>query len=414
MNRLVVIYDSHIPGQNPSEPGLTWRLMEDGNWMGQAEAGTLESLKEAQEASHAEVWLAVASDEIVMQQAHFDASQRRHLAKLMPYELEELIIGNVDDFHFAYGSLHADKVAVAYTPMDWLSALLEQFDLADIEVAVCTPLPLLLPWAEGTWSLRWLGGEAPVEVRYAHDLAFTVPLAILADSLLSLVGSSEEDDIPDQIKLLGQNFEDLQTLQEQLPERLQERATSAQWDQWLSLSLDLLPALNLRQQELSRTLPIARWWQTWKPAAIVAGVALGIYLVSNWVTLAQLKGEQREYLAASEQAYRSVVPQGSLVEPERQLASQLSRYKSSSSDDSDGAVALLATVGPVLNINKDLTIRNLHYVDGDMRLNIESPDFQQIDQLRSTLENQRLQAELLGTSSVDDGVQARLRIRSAP
>ena len=414
MNRLVVIYDSQIPGQNPSEPGLTWRLMEDGNWMGQAEAGTLEGLVQAQKNSQAEVWLAVASDEIVMQQAHFDASQRRHLAKLMPYELEEQIIGDVDEFHFAYGAIHADKVAVAYTPQLWLTKLLEQFELAGLEVAVCTPLALLLPWSEGTWTLRWLGGSAPVEVRYSHDLAYTVPLAILADSLAALGNSSESEQGPEQIKLLGQNFEDLQTLQEQLPENLQDRATSAQWDQWLSLSLELLPPLNLRQQELSRTLPIARWWQTWKPAAIVAAITLGIYLVSNWITLAQLKSEQKRYITASEQAYRSVVPQGSMVEPEKQLASQLSRYKTTSGEEGGGAVALLATVGPVLHENKSLTIRNLHYVDGDMRLNIESPDFQQIDRLRSSLENQRLQAELLGTSSVDEGVQARLRIRSAP
>lgn len=414
MNRLVVIYDNQIPGQSPSDPGLTWRLMEDGNWMGSAEAGTIEGLKQAQESSHAEVWLAVSSDDIVMQQAHFDASQRRHLAKLMPYELEEQIIGDVDEFHFAFGAIHNDKVAVAYTPMEWLAQLLELFELADIEVAVCTPLPLLLPWTEGTWSLRWLGGSAPVEVRYAQDLAYTIQLNNLAESLLSLVGDGDGDEIPEQIKLLGQNFEDLQTLQEHLPERLQEHATSAQWDQWLSLNVELLPALNLRQQELGRALPIARWWQTWKPAAIVAGVALAIYLVGNWATLSQLKGEQRQYLAESEQAYRSVMPQGAIVEPEKQLKTQLSRFKTNDSSDGAGAVALLAAVSPILNTNKDLTIRNLHYVEGDMRLNIESPDFQQIDQLRASLEDQSLQAELLGTSSVDDGVQARLRIRSTP
>lgn len=413
MNRLVVIYDSHIPGQNPSDPGLTWRLMEDSNWMGPAEAGTMEGLKQAQLSSHAEVWLAVSSDEIVMQQAFFDASQRRHLAKLMPYEMEEQIIGDVDDFHFAYGALHNDKVAVAYTPIDWLATLLEQFEQAEIEIAVCTPLSLLLPWSEGTWTLRWLGGTALVEVRYASDLAFNVPRRLLADSLLSLIGTGDSDQLPEQIKLLGQNFEDLQTLQEQLPERLQDHATSAQWDQWLSLSIELLPALNLRQQTLGRALPINRWWQTWKPAAMVAGIALIIYLASNWATLSQLRGEQKEYLAASEQAYRTAMPQGSIVEPERQLRAQLSRYKSSNSDSGAGAVALLAAVGPILNTNKELTIRNLHYVEGDMRLNIESPDFQQIDQLRSSLESRSLQAELLGTSSVDEGVQARLRIRNA-
>jgi len=414
MNRLVVIFDSQLPGQSPTEPGLTWRLMEDGNWMGPAEAGSLPALKRAQLSSHAEVWLAVASPQLVLQQAFFDAKQRRHLAKLMPYELEEHIIGNVDDFHFAYGNLHGDKVAVVYTPIEWLAQLLEQFELADIEVAVCLPLPLLLPWVEGTWSLRWLGGRAPVEVRYAYDLAYTIPLDLLQESMLCLLADTEADLIPMQIKLFGQSFEDLQTLQEHLPESLQEKATSAQWDEWLSLSLDLLPALNLRQGELGRTLPIARWWQTWKPAAIVAGVALAIYLASNWVTLAQLKGEQKRYLAESETAYRSVVPQGSMVEPEKQLKAQLSRYKSANSGGSGDAVALLATVAPILARNTDLSIRTLQYVDGDMRLNIESPDFRQIDQLRSTMESQQLLAELLGTSTVEEGVLARLRIRSEP
>ncbi|WP_317932531.1 type II secretion system protein GspL [Halioxenophilus sp. WMMB6] len=414
MNRLVVIYDAQLPEQDPATPQLAWRLLEDGSWMGPAEQGTITELAAAQTDSHAEIWLALASQEIVLVEGHFSAKERRHLAKLMPYELEDDILGDVDEFHFAYGTIHGDRVAVAYTPLAWLETLLAQFEGADLEVAVCLPLPLLLPFTEQQWSLRWLGGDAPVEVRYRHDLAYSVPLDLLQESLLALLSEQPEGQAPEQVKLFGQNFEDLQTLQDTLPESLQEKATSAQWDQWLSLAVELLPALNLRQQSLGRSLPIARWWQTWRPAAIAAGIALVLFLGSNWAALASLKGQQQRHLAAAESAYRSVVPQGAMVDPEKQLKTQLSRYKSDAGEGDNGVVPLLAKISPTLASNSDIKVLNLHYVEGDMRLNVESSDFRQIDQLRASLENQHLLAELQGTSSVAAGVQARLRIRSIP
>ncbi len=413
MNRLIVIYDATVEGQSPEAPVLIWRRIEDGNWLGPPEQGSLTELATAQSNYHSEIWLAVASPEIVMVAAHFESGERSHLAKLMPYELEEQILGNVDDFHFAYGAIHGDQVSVAYTPREWIAELLQQFENLNLEVAVCLPLPLLLPYNEHQWSLRWLGGDNSVEVRYGHDLAFTVPMELLQDSLLALNSELDAEQHPQQIKLFGESFEDLQTLQENLPESLQEIATSAQWDQWLSLSVELVPALNLRQQSLGRSLPLARWWQAWKPAAIVAGVSVVLFLVGNYVAVSQLKSQQKNHIAAYEKAYRSVVPQGQMVDPVQQLSTKLKEFKSDSGDSDGGVIGLMAAVSPVIANSEEISLRNLHFVDGEMRLNVESSDFRQIEQMRGELEKQRLVAELLGTSSVAEGVQARLRLRSA-
>lgn len=416
MNRLVAIYDSQSPGQAPESPLFSWRLYEDGSWMGPEQTGDLTQLAAAQQQSQAEIWLALASSEIVMQEAHFASKEKRHLSKLLPYELEDEILGDVDDFHFAFGTIHNDRVSVAYTPRDWLAQLLEQFEKAKLEVSVVTPLALMLPWQEHNWSLRWLGEDALVEVRYARELAFCVPLDLLPMALLALKTDqinheAEGAGSVNQIKLFGQNFEDLQTLQEALPESLQEMATSAQWDAWLSLAIERIPALNLRQQSLGRSLPIARWWLTWRPAAVAAGIAVAMFLGSNWVAEIQLKSQMQEHRVAAEKAFRTVVPSGAMVDPERQLKSQLARYKSTGEESGAGAIELLATVSPILTASADVEVRNLHYVEGEIRLNIESADFRQIDQLRSTLEKQRLLAELLGTTSVAEGTQARLKIR---
>jgi general secretion pathway protein L len=330
----------------------------------------------------------------------------------MPYELEDQILGDVDELHFAYGAQRGDQVSVAYTRLAWLASVLASMEQANLEVAVCLPLALMLPWNENTWTLRWLGEGHQVEIRYLKDLSVTVPVELVADTLQILLQQGLEEQRPQQLKLLAPAFEDLQKMQSWLPEDLAEIATTSQWDEWLSLAIDSLPPLNLRQQSLGRSLPMARWWGLWRPAAIAAGVALVLYLGGNWLQISQLKAEHKRHLAAAEAAYRTAMPQGRVTDPVRQLQSQLSRYVTDTGDSGAGAVGILAKVAPVLNSTEGLQIRTLNYVDGDMRLNIESTNFQQIDRLRGQLEQQQLVAELQGTNSVADGVQARLRVRS--
>ena len=191
-------------------------------------------------------------------------------------------------------------------------------------------------------------------------------------------------------------------------------ATSQQWDQWLSLSLDTLPPFNLRQQSLGRSLPVQRWWGQWRPVAIAAGIAAALYLGGNWMQTHQLKQEQQALIAETERTYRTVMPRGALADPELQLRNQLAKFKTDTSQTGPGVIAMLAQITPMISEAEDVSVRNMNFVEGDMRLNLESPSFQQIDRLRAELEDQNLVAELLGTSSVPDGVQARLRIRSNP
>ncbi|GAB2198448.1 type II secretion system protein GspL [Sessilibacter sp. MAH4] len=412
MNRIIAIYDSSIAGQNPQSPALTWRLAQDGDWMGPAMQGSATDLSQAQSAANAEVWLALSSCDLVMLAQSFSSKEKRHIANLMPYELEEQIIGNVDNMHFAYGQFENDIVTVAYTPIDPLKTLIDTIESAGAEITVCLPLFLLLPRADKQWAIRWLGDESLVEVRYDKDLGYLIELDMLAASLESLAATFEEAERPTEVKLYGQSFEDLQTLHNHLPNAYQEIATSQQWDQWLSLSMELLPPINLRQYALGRALPVARWWKTWRPAAIAAAIACVLYLGGNWVQIFQLKSEQKAYLAQVEQAYRSAVPQGVMADPERQLRNQLAKFKDNSSAGGLSVTTLLAQITPIIAASENVVVKNINFVEGDMRLTAESSNFQQIDRLRAELEGSQLVAELQGTSSVPNGVQARLRIRS--
>jgi general secretion pathway protein L len=414
MNRLIVIYDSFLPDQNPVEPTLIWRLVQDGNWMGPETRGTLEQLAGAQGEASAEIWLTLSTPDVVMVNQEFSAKEKRHLTNLMPYELEDQLLGNVENFHFAYGHIVEDLVTVAYTPIDWLTTLIESIENEGVEITTCLPLFLLLPWEPNQWAIRWLGEESLVEVHYGKDLGFIIELDLLKDALDSLSATLEENHRPKEIKLFGQSFEDLQSLQNNLPESLQEIATSQQWDQWLSLSLDNLPPFNLRQQSLGRSLPVNRWWKQWRPAAIAAGIAAALYLGGNWIQTHQLRQEQNALIAETERTYRTVMPRGALADPELQLRNQLSKFKSNASNSGPGVVSMLSQITPMITAADEVSVRNMNFIEGDMRLNVESPSFQEIDRLRAQLESQKLVAELLGTSSVPNGVQARLRIRSNP
>ncbi|GLS27112.1 hypothetical protein GCM10007877_28310 [Marinibactrum halimedae] len=378
--------------------------------MGPEVTGDIQELKQAQLQSNAEIWLALSTDQLVMSRTDFNPAEKKHIGKLLPYELEDQILGDVEDFHFAIGKMDESKLNFAYVPKRWITNIIDQFNDAQIEVVVCLPEPLLIPWEEHQWTLRWLGGDSVVEVRYAYDLCFRIHIGLLSSTLNALL-DDEEFSKPNQIKLFAQTFEDLQTLQDALPDALQDIATSQQWDRWLSQSLDKLAPLNLRQQTLARALPVQRWWLQWKPAVIAAGVAAVTYFGVNWVELLQLKYQHERHLAAAEEAYRSVMPKGAMVDPVRQLTTQLEKYRSTDDSGGPSAIHMLSKITPVLSSSEGLLIKNLYFNDGDMRLNVESPSFQNIEKLRSDIEVQSMSAELINTSNNSTGVQARLRIR---
>ena len=207
----------------------------------------------------AELLLAVPAERVLLREVTFSRAERRLLRQTIPYTLEEQLLGEVDDNHFALGPIEQDRVAVAVVERDWLAALLARCAQAGFDIRRAVPEQLLLPWQPQQWSLRadaqrWL-------LRHGRWRGFALEPESAALALQLLLDAGEA---PPQQLLIDSELP-FEQLLSQLPESLRAIATplgeAALARQSAATAAGLI---DLQQGLFARALPWRRWWRQWR------------------------------------------------------------------------------------------------------------------------------------------------------
>lgn len=361
-----------------------------------------ESLKAALAERRLVPVFAVPGQEARLLRLEVAPEEKRHLARSLPFMLEEELAVDVSELHFAHCALDKQAYAVAVCSreaMDGFAAQLGAFPGIDQWI----PEPLLLPWQPGEWCLV-LEGESAI-VRTGRSEGFSVE----RDMLPTLLEAALAEGAPQTAVIYGQSQDEDCAL---LPEPLRD---SVQWRRGDLYAATLIaegpdPALNLRQGEYARRLPLKRWWAQWRVAAVLFGAALCLHLLATWADYRQLRAQNLALRTAVQDIYRTANPRGAIADPEKQLRRQLDALSGGS--EGSGFVALLERVGGVVAGSEGTSIVSINYNDkaGEMRLNIVARDYGAVEQVRSGINNTGLEAIMENSNAQGDKVRARLRV----
>ncbi|MCB1699660.1 MAG: type II secretion system protein GspL [Halioglobus sp.] len=348
---------------------------------------------------------AVPGADVRLLQLTLTAEEKKHIAKSLPFMLEERVATDIEQVHFASVPLDKLELAVAVCGIEKMQAWQEQ--LADFPaVRLWLPEPLLLPWRSGEWCIVLEGDDAIV--RYDRCGGFTIERELLPAMLAALAAEQPE---PGAVIFYGrEQAADISML----PQALQEKS---QWRRGNLYSALLLgeapqPALNLLQGAFATRLPIARWWREWRAVAAVFALAFGLQLVATYTDYLKLERENLALRGAVESSYRKAYPRGAVVDAETQLRRQLASMRGSG--QSSGFVSLMEQVGAVIAGNKGSTIDAINYNfssrGGEMRMNILATDFETVERVRADINKAGLEAVMESSSAQGDNVRARLRV----
>lgn len=390
-----------------------WRpCSREGQWLDSAREGDLEQLRQALPGTGVEICLLLPGTEVVTQQVAYQASERRHLARLIPYELEDDVTGELDDIHFAIGTPREGEVAVAYVDREWLAEQIQELEAVGLEVSHCVSEPLLLPRLQDGWTLR-LNEE--LQVHYGDCLGFAVEADMAGPALASLMDTAP---LPPYLLLIADDQERLDKLYELLPPSLVsdlselhiETRLAKNWD---SLAIDEFHAVNLRQGEFARQLPWRKWWREWRTVAAVAGIAFIAYVGINLAQISAANKETAQLRQQIEAAFRQVIPQGVIANPESQLQTRIREYQSGNAGSS--VVELLATVGPLIAAEDKITLRRLTYNDqrNEMQVTVEAESNSEILALSNAINERGLRATPQNMSRAGNRQQANMTITRA-
>lgn len=396
------------------EPYYRWRrCSREGDWLAPAQEGSLQQLREELPGSGVEICLLLSGSEVVTQEVAYQASERRHLARLIPYELEDDVTSELDDLHFAIGTPSDGWVAVAYVDREWLVTQIDELEAVGLEVSHCLSEPLLLPRLQDGWTLRL--DEQQLQVHYESCLGFSVEAEMASPALASLLANTA---LPQYLLLIAEDQQHLDALYEMLPAamvddlselHIETRLTKA----WDSLAIDQFSAVNLRQGQFARQLPWLKWWQEWRTVAAVAGLALVAYVGINAAQISASNKETAQLRQQIETAFRQVIPQGVMANPESQLQTRLREYQGGAAGSS--VVELLATVGPLIAADDKITVRRLTYNDqrGEMQVTLEADSNSEILALSNSINERGLRATPQNMSRAGNRQQANMTITRA-
>ncbi|GAB3287059.1 type II secretion system protein GspL [Parahaliea aestuarii] len=345
---------------------------------------------------------AAPAAEVRLLDLSISAEEKKHLARSLPFMLEEQVAEDIDALHFATLALEPLHYAVALCRHQHMEGWREHLAPLGATVNHWLPEPLLLPWQAGEWCLLLEGDQAVL--RSGVCAGFGCERALLPLLLEAALAEGE----PEAVIVYGSDQAEDCAL---LPAVLQSRARWRRGNLCSALMLvDTPPALNLCQGSYAARLPLQRWWQEWRLVASVFAAVFCLQLLATWLDYRSLAAENLNLRAAREASYRQVSPQGVVNEPELLLKRQLDALRGTGGG---GAfVPLLDRVGQVLEGEPGARLASLNYSDrgGEMRMNIVASDYESVERIRAGINASGLNATMESSNAQGDGVRARIRV----
>ena len=342
------------------------------------------------------VIVGLPSDDVRSTLLSVSPEERKHLAKSLPFMMEEQVAEDVEELHFVSSALDEEHHLVAFTRRDSMNAWVEQLASND-SLKIFAPEALCLPLEADECCAVVDGDEVVLRWGNAHGARVDL-------SMLSMILDSMSE-MPSSLVIYG-------TDREQVVSQLSdEQAALVDWRQgdWGAVLLlaKSAPQVNLRQGVFAPPLPLAKWWGVWKTVAIAASVALSLQFISDISQFQKLKAQNIELRSAIQDSYRKANPRGAVVDVEKQLDRQIAEFTGE-----EGVAAFTPRLVDVVTATtaENGRVTSINYTAGQLRLNLTAQDFASVEQIRQALERAGLKATLETSSARGDEVRARLRV----
>ncbi|MDZ7923535.1 MAG: type II secretion system protein GspL [Marinagarivorans sp.] len=343
-------------------------------------------------------WLLLDGRTVGTREVDVGVKDRKLLAKLVPFEIEETVVTPVNQVIIAYGPLVEGVVSLAYTHEAKTLELVEELEAIGAEVQVVTCDFLELEERDG-WL--FLVDDNNLYVSTAKQQGFKCELKTAEFFIESLCLQP----LPNHLYLVADSPENLILLREWLPNAVELADDLTIYEQeggvWDLIAPKLKPTLDFRSGNLARRLPFGEWWAYWKVPAIAASIAFALALGATWGELHHATVLNKQLFAERNDVFRQVVPEGSITDPVRQLQAKL---QNQASTEPSNMVLLISKITPSIRSNPDLKMTAFRYTQNNrnLQLNIESKDFALLETLRKQLIEQGLNAEIKRSSVSGD------------
>ncbi len=337
--------------------------------------------------------------------AEFPSRSRQKVRQAAPFVLEEQLAEDIEALHFALGPhLGEGRFPLAVVNRDRLAGCLEGLGRAGLRVERAMAEPQALRHQPGALTV-WLDHGRAV-VRRDEWRGFACETELLPALLRPLAG----EDGP----AVHVHARDAETIDAVAWPAGLERIDHPRPDLPVIPDQETVPRLDLLQGEFERSDRVRALVRAWRPAAILAVVAVGAQTAAMAWEARQLAGELERTRAQVEQVFHQALPDTRrMVNPRVQVQQALDRGQRPEVA-STGLLALLGRAAPVLGRESSVAVEGLEYAGGTLTLRVTTRRYADLEGLREALAGAPGLAVAIRDAATRDGrTEAALRIREA-
>jgi len=382
-----------------------WGFIDElSNWPADSHTGSEDDLLMSLSHQRQAVLLLVPGDKVVTLPVVYNKKEARHFLKLLPYQVEEDVLGSVDDLHFAVSSnKDAEVVSVGYAQRDWISSLIGWMSANNIQVEACIANFQILHASDDELLIWFADGK--VLGHHSNGIGFSIAQSFSQAFLKDLLQNQQDTAEPWSVRVYVDDAETQEIIESHIMPPVEYSVVIGS----PPLRFSQPNQLNFCTGKFGKKLPFDSWWKEAKPVAILAAAAVAVFFIASFADIYLMKQQRAGYQEEILSIYRTVVPKG----PSNDTVTRLKRMLGTNTNEgkSSQVVYLLSKVAPVLDqLNINLTTLNYSNREQSLRINIKADSFNGVEQFRQSLDQQGVNAELQSSSAVGDGFQARLNI----
>lgn len=328
-----------------------------------------------------EIIVLVPAQDVLLTHATLPEMNRQQLMQALPFALEEQLIEDVGELHFAITAPLSDGVIpVAVISKQKMDEWLTLFKQHELEVTKMISTVFALPCKEKNWyaSIH----ENTAVIRTAEYSGFACDKNNL-DTFLHIKSSEEKEKKPEHIYLYN--------LSSSLPEIkidavvLNETPISEQlFLEKISESLDAYPTINLLQGAYQAKHKATETKKIWRTAGIVAFAWIGLALLGNVISFFmlhhQLNGQDKIISAIYKRNFPDAT---SIITPRERMERKLKNLQEKTGKNY--FLALLAKTGKDISQSPAIQLNSLDFRDNQLNLDVSAATFDDLDALTKKL-----------------------------
>ncbi len=397
---------------DPTASEASWQLVEHGQLVGPAGKGKLSDARRA--ARGVPVVVLVPAEEIFLDNVALPGKNRNKLRRAIPYAVEDQLIDDLDNLHFALSThQYRGRYLVAAVEDRMMDFWDKAFINAGIRVETIIPDVAALVQTDESWTVLLESTRAMVRT---PDTLFATDIASLPVMLENLSAAREEDGSPHVTLYDCSNDDKALLLQAAIP---QIEFNVVEVPQGIfevfARSYEPRSSINLMQGEYNRQEGWRKQLRPWYAAAALLVVWLSWQLVLSVGTYIDLNRTSQQLTKQMRAVHKRAFASAKSPAPGYERSDMEARLKQLQKRQGRAAGSLqemLVRTAPVLKKIPDITIDGIHYLNGSLDIELTTKDTSQIDTLKDHLQSQT-GWEVKSQASTEKGItRVRLKITS--